>query len=50
MFVLLMEKETIAWNARNHGNAECHRARECQESFLPLIIPLEYINIDNHKN
>ena len=50
MFVLLMEIGTIAWNARNSGNAEFHWARECQESFLSLIIPLEYINIDNHNN
>ena len=45
-----MEIGTIALNARNHGYAECHQARECQESFLSLIIPLEYTNIDNYKN
>ena len=45
-----MEIGTIALNARNHGYAECHQARECQESFLSLIMPLEYTNIDNYKN
>ena len=43
MFVLSVEIVTIAWNARNHGNAE-------PESVRRVFWPLEYINIDNHNN